>query len=287
MHEIPDSLRGFASPPAEFQHLLAAACDPNARAERLWSAYVLIAGKEAAAAPAGPAHRLARFRALSRAEFGALDPAEHEELLCLELAACLHTYLLDVLSVEEFQQYWTYTVACGIIGRCLAPLCGHDAAAAFAGGMVHDVGRLVLMARHPERYANLLAMARRSFGQGIAEDLRAYERNLFGMDRYSLGALLAEAWELPAELKPLLGEFDREWSSLHFHLVDLVRGSCQLAHCLGYGFLRGGEALNPRKVMTRFPQTAREALDAKPDLLEEAARAGLATSAAWLSARAR
>jgi hypothetical protein len=140
------------------------------------------------------------------------------------------------------------------------------------------------MARHPERYANLLTMARRSFARGVTVDLRDYERNLFGLDRYSLGAILAENWDLPAELKPLLGEFDRESPSLRFELADLVRGSCQLAHCLGYGFLRGGNSLHPLQIISRFPQAVQDAMAENPALLSESTKEGLAASASWLTA---
>lgn len=284
MLEIPDSLRGIAQLPEEGRQLLVAACEPDVRAERVWNACNLVLANEPVDPEKGQVHRLEQFRGLSQAEFAALPPQEVEDLCCFELAACLNRYLSVVLSVEAIQEYWEYTVACGIIARRLAPLCDVDPAAAFAGALGHDLGRLVLMARHPERYSNLLIMARRSFSLGVAVDLRAYERNLFGMDRYTLGTLLADEWNLPAQLKPLLGEFDREALSLGFGLVDLVRGSCRLAHCLGYGFLRGGQTLHPMQILSQFPQAVQDEIEENPTLLGESTREGLAASASWITA---
>lgn len=87
-----------------------------------------------------------------------------------------------------------FAVACGAraIALELAPGAGE---AAFAAGMLHDLGGLVLSSSFPE--AAVIAEAKAAIGSMGRIDA---EKEALGADHGELGAALAERWGLPAPL---------------------------------------------------------------------------------------
>jgi putative nucleotidyltransferase with HDIG domain len=68
---------------------------------------------------------------------------------------------------------------------------GHDEAA-FAVGLLHDIGRLVLDQVYPEAYDAALGIM-----EGSRVGLDEAERQATGLDHAEIGALLAQRWGLP------------------------------------------------------------------------------------------
>lgn len=66
---------------------------------------------------------------------------------------------------------------------------------AFAGGLLHGVGRLALAARLPDQYAEVVAAARAE-GRRVT----AVERESLGADHAQIGAYLLGLWGLPAPI---------------------------------------------------------------------------------------
>jgi HD-like signal output (HDOD) protein len=66
---------------------------------------------------------------------------------------------------------------------------------AFAAGLLHDAGKLVLGSRLPDRCAEAVALAR---GEGIP--LVVAEKRVVGADHAELGAYLLGLWGLPGVL---------------------------------------------------------------------------------------
>lgn len=94
------------------------------------------------------------------------------------------------LAPEEFWRH-SMAVACG--ARMLAQ---HQKAVApeeaFVAGLLHDIGKIVLVEHDPERYAELLVAAQ----NGIAP-LYALERETFGIDHAEVGEALCKHWNIP------------------------------------------------------------------------------------------
>jgi putative nucleotidyltransferase with HDIG domain len=67
-----------------------------------------------------------------------------------------------------------------------------EAEDAFAAGILHDIGKLVLAAYEPEQLAGMLAAARES-----ARPLHAVERDHMGATHAEIGAYLLTVWGLP------------------------------------------------------------------------------------------
>jgi putative nucleotidyltransferase with HDIG domain len=65
---------------------------------------------------------------------------------------------------------------------------------AFSAGMLHDVGQLLLAARAPEEYSDVLIRTREG------QRLELAERAIFGVDHAVVGAYLLGIWGLPQPL---------------------------------------------------------------------------------------
>lgn len=104
----------------------------------------------------------------------------------------------EPLSLDAF---WRHSVACGVAARVLAT-CRREANVEhfFIAGLLHDVGRLVLLSELPDRFHGMIA---ESATQG--ELLYEVERRTLGFDHAEVGAALLRSWNLPESLALAVG----------------------------------------------------------------------------------
>jgi putative nucleotidyltransferase with HDIG domain len=69
---------------------------------------------------------------------------------------------------------------------------GQTADNAFTGGLLHDIGKLLLAANHGEAYARCIEFARKE-----NKPMRQAEKEFFGVDHADLGGCLLASWGLP------------------------------------------------------------------------------------------
>lgn len=97
----------------------------------------------------------------------------------------------DITSLEAF---WRHSIHCGLIARELAKTARlREPESLFVTGLLHDIGRLVMLSYYPDR-------ARRALARSLSEEgILQYqcERDEFGFDHAQLGAALARHWQLP------------------------------------------------------------------------------------------
>jgi putative nucleotidyltransferase with HDIG domain len=120
------------------------------------------------------------------------------------------------------RRFWMHSTACAAIARELAPCFGIQKDQAHIAAMMHDLGRMGLLAGHTEEYTVLALSAWETVDQILDA-----EREQFGMDHCQAGAKLAEAWGLPKILQRV---------AAHHHAkpalrdaLSLVQLSCRLA----------------------------------------------------------
>lgn len=106
---------------------------------------------------------------------------------------------------------------------------------AFAAGLLHDLGKLVLDLVLPQSYARVLALAdfRRS-------DAAAVERAVLGLDHHTAGKRVAAQWGLPGEYQDAIWLHSQPFKSLpplpHRGLIAVVSAGEALARRLHLGF---------------------------------------------------
>lgn len=178
-----------------------------------------------------------------------LGPAKVAEITFTIL---LRDYMRRALDVSEGWRYWRYTLACAFCCAEVAPPNPPKRLAAYAAGLLHDIGRLALIASYPDRYANLLALIDRMFEADKPFDVSRQEVLLFAMDRFATAAWLAAAWNLPGWLRPIVGKFDQATVDKE-NLIEIVRAGTRIANSLGFGYLKTAPRMKVQKILGGLP----------------------------------
>lgn len=101
----------------------------------------------------------------------------------------------DILSLKDF---WRHSLLCGAVARTIARRTkARNASMVFTGGLLHDIGHLVMFNLIPEESQQTLALCR---DQMNGEDIYLAERELLGFDHMDVGKQLGEHWNWPSSL---------------------------------------------------------------------------------------
>ena len=111
--------------------------------------------------------------------------------------------------------FWRHSIATAVCARVLARRLRFNQDYAFTAGLLHDIGRLVLVTMYPEPYAEAIA---KSVQDDI--DLLDAERAVLGIDHVAAGLKLAEQWKFSDTIMMAIS---------HHHDPDTV-GAGVLAH---------------------------------------------------------
>lgn len=128
----------------------------------------------------------------------------------------------DLLRMSSF---WQHSIACGIVARSLAVYRREsNVERLFVGGMLHDIGQVVLASARPEICRELLE-AQRDTGRSYME----LEFEKMGFNHAELGGALLKKWKIPASIaepvsfhhSPAAAEQFRLEAAL-IHLADII-----------------------------------------------------------------
>jgi HD-like signal output (HDOD) protein len=180
------------------------------------------------------------------------------DLARIAVTIVVRGYMQSAFKISEDRRYWRYTLACAFCCSELAALSGDNTLVAHSAGLLHDIGRLALIAAYPQKYANLLALTDRMFKSGQEFNISEQERLLFGINRFATGAWLASTWKLPDWLHPVVGKFDEQASAEQKKLVTIVRAGTRFAHSLGFGYLNAAPRVGIREILKELPPTVWE-----------------------------
>jgi putative nucleotidyltransferase with HDIG domain len=101
----------------------------------------------------------------------------------------------DARGKEYRRTMWMHTATVAAAARILAEKTGGDGATAFAAGLMHDVGKLVLGMRLGKTYWALLDEAAER-----GENVAAVEQETFGCTHAVVGGWILQLWQLPTTL---------------------------------------------------------------------------------------
>jgi hypothetical protein len=181
------------------------------------------------------------------------DPSAAPRVAEIAITLVVREYLRRAFLESEDYRYWRYTLACAVCSEQVALPLGADPLIAYTAGLLHDIGRLAVIAAYPTQYSNLLTLTDRKFAAGEAFDMLEYERLLFGIDHFDIGNWVARAWQLPLWLRSITGRFDEKTSGQHALLVSTIRAGTRLAHSLGFGYLEAAPRTDIRVILNAFP----------------------------------
>jgi putative nucleotidyltransferase with HDIG domain len=92
----------------------------------------------------------------------------------------------------DFAAFWRHAVGTALCAKSLAKIANCNQEFAFVSGLLHDIGRLVLVTGFPSQYAE--AVAHRIANDG---DMIDSERAVLGLDHTVVGRALAQHWKFP------------------------------------------------------------------------------------------
>jgi len=167
------------------------------------------------------------------------DPAQAVSLLGLDTVRSL------VLSVHVFRQFdgidlegfslealWNHSMQVGSYAKSIARSEGEGGRAsgadgAFIAGLLHDVGKLVLVANLPGRYGEALCLCEAE-GLAIAEA----EKRVFGTTHAEVGGYLMGLWGLPTPVIDAIAFHHRpaETPAKSLRLLAMVHVADAIAH---------------------------------------------------------
>jgi len=137
--------------------------------------------------------------------------------------------------------FWDHSSAVGLVARKIAKgWLPSMASEAFTAGLLHDIGKVVLIQYLPDEFVQTIAQAKEQ-----ERSLFEVEREIFGTDHGQIGAWLATRWKLPKALRDTM-EFHHELSKApedSRNLVAVVQLADMLCRLLKVG--NGGNPAPP------------------------------------------
>jgi putative nucleotidyltransferase with HDIG domain len=170
----------------------------------------------------------------------------------------------------DFTRLWLHAIGVGTAARDLAPIVRANGEEAFIGGLLHDVGKVIMAAGAPQTYSEAL----RAAGQGMS--IRDGELSVFGFSHCDVAALILAEWQFPERVVHA--------ASLHHtpaedtpsrEMVMLVHAGDCLVRQAGLGY--PGDEVVPEIV----PWVAERLYIAEIDLAEFTARLTTQTRERW------
>jgi putative nucleotidyltransferase with HDIG domain len=164
--------------------------------------------------------------------FQALAILGLDRLKGIVMTVALRDLLSTVLANRLLLRCWRHSLACALLCQEMAEARWLEQDCYYTAGLLHDLGRLSLLATYPDDYAALLETA--DAGEGECRDLRECERRLFGADHCEIGHCLAEDWQFDAELREAMGAHHAPVKPGRSNLRSAVRLACRTADALGF-----------------------------------------------------
>ncbi len=141
--------------------------------------------------------------------------------------------------VLDMRSFWLHSLACAVLARLLAVSAGHpNEERCFVAGLLHDIGRLVMLKNHPGHVAQAVAVAH---NEGRA--LHEVEQDLWAFDHSMLGGRLLAAWKFPGALERAVGEHHHPGVKNIHTDAALVHMADIMTHALAIG--QSGSSLAP------------------------------------------
>jgi putative nucleotidyltransferase with HDIG domain len=123
--------------------------------------------------------------------------------------------------------FWRHSIATAACARVLARRVRLNQDYAFTAGLLHDIGRLVLVSKHPQRYQQVIS-------ERAAKDcdLIDAERAVLGIDHVAAGVALAQHWNFSDTMRQAIAHHhDPETPGAGF-LATIVHVANAIVHAL-------------------------------------------------------
>ena len=137
------------------------------------------------------------------------------------------------------ESFWRHSVSCGVAARTIAGYCREpNVERFFVAGILHDIGKLIIYDRMPDKSDVILKRAMES-----NELVYKVEQDIIGFDHAAVGGALIKAWRLPSNLEEVVMSHHAPILSTRYlrdasiiHVADAIVHAMQLG-CSGEQFM--------------------------------------------------
>ncbi len=175
-----------------------------------------------------------------------------ERMKALAFTAGLQTYLEQPLRLPVLRGCWRHNLACAFVAEKLGRVSLVEEDFAYTAGLLHDIGRLVLMVVQPVRYARFVTEVEQSPGNILER-----EREWFETDHCEAGRWLVEDWKLPQVFAAVADLHHSEARDDKLDIIAIVRASCRLADAIGYAAVRPAAVFSVEDIAGSLPERER------------------------------
>lgn len=180
----------------------------------------------------------------------------------ITITRALGDFVAPALRIQALKVCWQNSLAAAILSERLARACKMDPDFAYLSGLMRDIGRLALLVKYPEPYANLLAVS-----QENSLDLLTTERDLFDVDHCQAGSWLVAELPFPPELAEVIALHHQTPEADPFRMVHLVHIADLMTDALGFAVLKPMDRQSFQEVLELLPAQARDRFAPDPDRL--------------------
>lgn len=142
-------------------------------------------------------------------------------------AALTEHFKTPALAWFDQSTFWRHSLGAAVCGRKLAPRAGLDPEIGFTAGLLHDIGRLLLVVCCAKHYEGVVAWCDTN-----DTSLLDAEREVLGVTHAEAGEALARHWHFAPEIQVAVATHHAPVAGAHASYADLTHVSDILAHGL-------------------------------------------------------
>lgn len=158
-------------------------------------------------------------------------------------ASIVNLFPSDVESDFNRDDFWSHSIATGIAARAVAKRMKlPQLDDAFMGGLLHDIGKLVLDQFFHEEFEKIISIVKEKDCLFIEAEKEAFE---IDMDHSRIGGILGEKWNLPVNLVQVVSMHHRPiYAKDNLKVACIVSFADVIVRALGVG--SGGDHKIPK-----------------------------------------
>lgn len=187
-----------------------------------------------------------------------------DRLQSLVLTVAMRDFIRAGKGAALLRLCWRHNLATALVAEVLAEACSLERSEAYTAGLLHDLGRLALVAAYPIEYAAAVECWNRD-----GEQVLRCEEEALGINHREAGLLLADKWGLPSALREVLCVSTAPRSG-PFTLSRLICVACGAAERIGFSLRDPAVEWNTEWLEEQLPPAAWARMAPKVELLREA-----------------
>jgi HD-like signal output (HDOD) protein len=184
-----------------------------------------------------------------------------DRLRSFAMTISMRNFLRTAMRIDVLRRVWRHSLACALVAEDVASLFwkNNDRTVrdrAYTAGLLHDLGRLALLVKYPQEYANLLAVVSEN-----PFDMLETEHDLFDIDHCEAGGWLARSWTFPSEIADVAAGHHDPIDKSQNDILNLVRTAVLLTDWLGFDVTPMLPVRTVMEIETMLPESVRPWLE--------------------------